>query len=517
MSSTQLHHRARRLPTTLTPRPLRLSIAALLAVFVGLLAAGPVAATEFVVVPAADFRTNNDVVTYSDGMKFDYENGYITRNYFGGGCMHAPAGVPDGATITSMTGYLRDSTDGDFSVSLNRRASTGSGPAEEMASVTTTGSSSIVSAYPDLSIASPTVDAASFTYFVEACLFGANVEDLFAVYAVKIGYTPSIGDISQVVVSAASFRDQSDFAYAYGYDSTDGYLWSGDADNPGCVVAPVFLENGSEITDLSADLYDSSTTSNFMLQLRRQSFVSTASSELIAEIQTTGDSTSIARLSAPTITNGEVNNLQYAYFLTTANGCLQAGDREHRIYAARIFAQQPIFADGFESGDVLAWSSSVRLTGSPVIAKLQRAATDHLNMLSGAAFYINETNVNNSFTFNSTGGYFSSGSDYRPCAVAPVRLPDGATLWYMKAVLYDNTNTTDLILNLRRKSYTNTTASTIISTVDTTGTLGLFQHSGGISEPAIDTDLYTYYLETCPNDAGDLLRIYGVLFAYTTP
>lgn len=306
----------------------------------------------------------------------------------------------------------------------------------------------------------------------------------------------------QLLVPAVAFRGED--GYQYGYNSSDGYVWSGQQGSPGCIVAPVELVSGTRITDLSADIYDNLPT-NFTLQLRRHTVVDpAAASEVLAELVTSGASTSIHRLTTAAISNGSVDAYDYSYYLTTASGCLATDSGEHRIYAARISYDGFIFSDGFESGNTSAWTSNV-------VPRL---------MIPGAGFFTAKNGQESPYYYFDSGAGFFSPSMPSKCYAAPVRLPDGATVWLLEADVWDNTSPANLTLTLRRKQYSIATGSEAIAVVATAGAgTGMQWLVAYPTQPVIDNSLFEYYLEFCTESTYPLFttshRIYGVRFDYT--
>lgn len=146
--------------------------------------------TSFDVVPAADFRSNNDLDSWDETL-FVVADGYITTGDYtsGAGCACAPAALPNGATAVSIVAWLVDNdAAADFTVQLKRRAASGAGPAATMAAVTTSGSGSTVTPYPDFTVDFPAIDIDGYSYFLEFCSWSAS--GLHRLYAVSIGYTP---------------------------------------------------------------------------------------------------------------------------------------------------------------------------------------------------------------------------------------------------------------------------------------------------------------------------------------
>jgi len=313
-----------------------------------------------------------------------------------------------------------------------------------------------------------------------------------------------------IVLPAAALRGD-DFD-SYGYDSGDGFIWSGQSGNSGCVSAPLSLVNGDEILGFAADLYDSDASYNFSLQLRRQSAVNpAASAETLATISTTSTTTVIQRLAAASISNPVVDTQNYIYFVTTST-CLQPLTYSHRIYSVRI-STALLFEDGFESGGTAAWGAGPpgSLTGYYTLS------------LPGAAFFYT-MGLGNFYEgwFDPAAGYLrpsEAGASGVNCDVAPVQLPDGATIAFLDAALYDNTSSKNLVIDFKRKRFTNSNVPEVLATLQTASATTNMQFPSTVPSVAtIDNTLYAYYLETCTvGQLGlghTLLRIYEVRFVY---
>jgi hypothetical protein len=115
------------------------------------------------------------------------------------------------------------------------------------------------------------------------------------------------------------------------------------------------------------------------------------------------------------------------------------------------------------------------------------------------------------------GGYLN-GEGYDNRMVAPVYLPDGATVREIQAMVYDNTDSCGTIPNvgagLHRVSFNDGTASDMAYTI-TSGHSSSPQviSDSSISGATIDNDLYAYWvhLDFCSMSH----RIYAVVVYYT--
>ena len=85
--------------------------------------------------------------------------------------------------------------------------------------------------------------------------------------------------------------------------------------------------------------------------------------------------------------------------------------------------------------------------------------------------------------------------------VAPVQLPDGATLVNLKAYINDFSITSDLRVLLYRKTLTDNFFATNYGSVVSSGAAGLGLYQSSIFTNVIDNSLYTYYLSVSSSNA----------------
>jgi hypothetical protein len=85
--------------------------------------------------------------------------------------------------------------------------------------------------------------------------------------------------------------------------------------------------------------------------------------------------------------------------------------------------------------------------------------------------------------------------------VAPLQLPDGATLVNLKAYINDFSVNQDLRVMLNRKTLTDNFFATNYGSVVSSGATGLGLYQTSIFTNVIDNSLYTYYLSVGSNNA----------------
>lgn len=94
----------------------------------------------------------------------------------GQACAYAPVALPDGATVQSFLGWIRDpAVSQDAVVSLLRQPL--GGAALTMASFQTSGTSAL-RLYADLSVGQPVIDNSLYSYSVQVCFFNGGVGDV---------------------------------------------------------------------------------------------------------------------------------------------------------------------------------------------------------------------------------------------------------------------------------------------------------------------------------------------------
>ena len=130
-------------------------------------------------------------------------------------------------------------------------------------------------------------------------------------------------------------------------------------------------------------------------------------------------------------------------------------------------------------------------------------------VVSGADFRSDGLNLDSYFVLF-TGGYLF-GSD-SGCLMAPVYVPDGATISEIYGSVYDNDATYDVSVNFKRvDNYNGTVAS--LATMSSTGQNTSVQSISdlAITNPLVVYPTYSYYLTTCLNTSNQRLynfRIY---------
>jgi hypothetical protein len=132
---------------------------------------------------------------------------------------------------------------------------------------------------------------------------------------------------SPYVIEGADLRHDGGGTPDYFFDFSGGYMRGYGSE---CFMAPAYLPDGATVTWFYASLYDNS-ASNIDVELRRVDRL-TGSTNILADLSTSGTSTAIQNLYTGTISYATVDYPNYAYYITT---CLF--DSSSRLYSIRIY------------------------------------------------------------------------------------------------------------------------------------------------------------------------------------
>jgi len=121
---------------------------------------------------------------------------------------------------------------------------------------------------------------------------------------------------SPVVVHATAFLSDGGAADQFYLSFGGGYVYGQNGGT--CMMAPVNFPVGAEITAMYITYVDNY-TSDMNVQLRRKYMTNDDASEVVAQVSTSGQSTSQTSSSTSAITNGLVANQYWGYFV---NFCL---------------------------------------------------------------------------------------------------------------------------------------------------------------------------------------------------
>ena len=287
------------------------------------------------------------------------------------------------------------------------------------------------------------------------------------------------GQAEQLLVSAAEFHARKEVGHFFNPDGwVEGQLTGG---GDGCLVAPVHLPHDARIHSILFQVFDNR-AENFRVDLKRKLRGNSAPAEAIAGIGTSGASGALQQ--GLVVLPGDPHLVQdaFVYFLSTEGGCLAGAN--HRIYAVRFNYTLPIFADDFESGDTSAW-------GVP-------PQTEFSAWVSGADF---QNYAGWPWTIDTTLAAFwiENANDLTPpCAMAPLELPEGATVTGLRGNLWDVRGDRNVTLNIRRSRMNSSTVAEPLATASTSGSSGWQLRSDfTISNGVIDNDTYWYWIDLC--------------------
>lgn len=132
-----------------------------------------------------------------------------------------------------------------------------------------------------------------------------------------------------LVIPSAEFRHDGN-SPDLGFFSFSGGYWRGEAGSP-CLMAPVYLPRIGTVYQVWATIYDNDASREFWLNLFRVDNY-TGDVVTLAELTSSGASTSLESIYDVTIEGGLVNYPQYSYYLGT---CLASSSL--RLYNVRVW------------------------------------------------------------------------------------------------------------------------------------------------------------------------------------
>lgn len=138
-----------------------------------------------------------------------------------------------------------------------------------------------------------------------------------------------------------------------------------------------------------------------------------------------------------------------------------------------------------------------------------------------AADFVSDGNVPNGFRFitldtRNRGGYIRGTNNASTCVIAPVYLPDGATMTNLTATVVDEDSINRIVITLYRANKT-TGFPTNLGSVSTTNSYNssdlLSIGTNTITGPTVDNDTYAYFVATCLPAAT--IQLYSVRISYS--
>lgn len=193
--------------------------------------------------------------------------------------------------------------------------------------------------------------------------------------------------------------------------------------------------------------------------------------------------------------------------------------------AAQVTLPAPVFdpsePNGFRPGaprDYAAARPDLVITDpdADIIAEIERltsASAGNIQAIPAAAFVPDGSGRQWGFGFNNAYLYPAGAGSY--CGIAPVYLPDGATVTGVISYVYDN-NADDVTTYLYAKPIGSTTLATTMAFIATSGQSTNIQGLGDttITQPVINNSSYTYHLGVCLWGTNDTMRFYAAQIMY---
>lgn len=155
------------------------------------------------------------------------------------------------------------------------------------------------------------------------------------------------------------------------------------------------------------------------------------------------------------------------------------------------------------------------------IAEAQALAEYGSPWVIPAADFVSDGNVPNGFRFitldtSNRGGYIRGTNNASTCVMAPVYLPDGATMTNLTATVVDSDSINQIVVTLYRSNKT-TGFPTNLGGVSTTNAYTspdpVSIGTNTITGPTVDNDTYTYFVATCLPAAT--IQLYSVRISYS--
>lgn len=152
-----------------------------------------------------------------------------------------------------------------------------------------------------------------------------------------------------------------------------------------------------------------------------------------------------------------------------------------------------------------------------VVAEVERltSATALQSMVVPASAFTADSNGRQWFFGFSNAFIYPTGSGSY-CGIAPIYLPDGATVAAFTTYVYDNHADNGTVTYLHAKPIGSTTKATTMATLSTTGQSTSLQSltTFSITQPVVDNSSYTYYVGVCLWGPNDTLRFYAAQIMY---
>jgi hypothetical protein len=152
-----------------------------------------------------------------------------------------------------------------------------------------------------------------------------------------------------------------------------------------------------------------------------------------------------------------------------------------------------------------------------VIAEVERltgASAGNILAIPAAAFVPDGSGRQWGFGFNNAYLYPAGAGSY--CGIAPVYLPNGATVTGVISYVYDYFGDDDVYTYLFARPIGSTTLATTMAIIATSGQSTSIQSliTFSITQPVINNSSYTYHLGVCLWGTNDTMRFYAAQIMY---
>lgn len=171
-----------------------------------------------------------------------------------------------------------------------------------------------------------------------------------------------------------------------------------------------------------------------------------------------------------------------------------------------LFVLVPAVVFGGGTGSV----GEATSTDGAVAKSTRDLPREGITVIPAAAFRSDGINTGSVF-FPFGGGYFAGTTDAYGCMVAPVYLPEGASVVNVFASVFDNDANLGIIVTLRRvDNFAGGTDTMATASTTAAGTFNGVQviNDGTINFPVVEYPGYSYYLTTCLGSTD--IRLYSV-------
>ena len=312
---------------------------------------------------------------------------------------------------------------------------------------------------------------------------------------------------TRVVLSGADFHTVDEGGQYY--EVADGSIVGHGGPGGTCLVAGVDLPDGAMLSNMRVRYLDNANT-DFSLDLLRKRRGNGVSAAPVAFLDTSGASASVQEANAIWDITSPVDGV-YAYYLSTRVNCLDSAS--HRIYAVTIDYVDPIFADGFESGNTNAWGSPPSNLRWKLVSGPQ-----FRNGMSGFGDPDRGSVINpdlGTFEQPNASGFANF------CGIAPVELPDGVTVTGFIANVYDGRVDRGLTLTLRGKLMGSSSSASVLATASTSASTGWQLLTDLTASTVVNNSQRWYYIDVCTTGGIDVglgdLQTQTVQILYTLP